>query len=301
MNEFWMIKTEGLLKSQMEIVDDHLNKAVSANYNDFLTGIRLIQEIDLDLSRSNVYVQNTRRMLEQSKKTITEPGLSIAQERRRELRLRQVQSIIESFQDLSDLESTLHKVIESGDIIKGVEIASQLESMIMSEALMQYTCLDSMRARVENVWPRLQERLVQSVREQLLQFDPPTYANVFRTYSVLDAHLTAMETQKLKKQALDNASSRSLNKAQDDAKSPPTPTPTPPAPKKIKKDGYVNVLQKCACSLLSEGAESALKQFLLQSKENILPRDLIQQMGYTQLCASVKPADVSSPTPLKRS
>ena len=80
-----MIKTEGLLKSQMEIVDDHLNKAVSANYNDFLTGIRLIQEIDLDLSRSNVYVQNTRRMLEQSKKTITEPGLSIAQERRREL------------------------------------------------------------------------------------------------------------------------------------------------------------------------------------------------------------------------
>lgn len=290
MNEFWMIKTEGLLKSQMEIVDDHLNKAVSANYNDFLTGIKLIQEIDLDLSRSNVYVQNTRRMLEQSKKTITEPGLSIAHQRRRELRLRQVQSIIESFQDLSDLESTLHKVIESGDIIKGVEIASQLESMIMSEALMQYTCLDSMRIRVENVWPRLQERLVQSVREQLMQFDPTTYANVFRTYSVLDAHLTAMETQKLKKQALDNASNRSLNRGQDDPKSPASPVP--PAPKKIKKDGYVNVLQKCACSLLTEGGESALKQFLLQSKENILPRDLIMQMGYTQLCASVKPADV---------
>lgn len=31
-----MIKTEGLLKSQMEIVDDHLNRAVSANYNEFL-------------------------------------------------------------------------------------------------------------------------------------------------------------------------------------------------------------------------------------------------------------------------
>ena len=292
-----MIKTEGLLKSQMEIVDDHLNKAVSANYNDFLTGIKLIQEIDLDLSRSNVYVQNTRRMLEQSKKTITEPGLSIAHQRRRELRLRQVQSIIESFQDLSDLESTLHKVIESGDIIKGVEIASQLESMIMSEALMQYTCLDSMRTRVENVWPRLQERLVQSVREQLMQFDPTTYANVFRTYSVLDAHLTAMETQKLKKQALDNASSRSLNKGQDDPKSPVSPTP--PAPKKIKKDGYVNVLQKCACSVLSESGESALKQFLLQSKENILPRDLVMQMGYTQLCASVKPADVESTRSVK--
>ena len=71
MNEFWMIKSEGLIKSQMEIVDDHLNKAVSANYNDFLTGIKLIQEIDLDLSRSDIYIQNTRRMLEQSKKTIT--------------------------------------------------------------------------------------------------------------------------------------------------------------------------------------------------------------------------------------
>ena len=71
MNEFWMIKSEGLIKSQMEIVDDHLKKAVSANYNDFLTGIKLIQEIDLDLSRSDIYIQNTRRMLEQSKKTIT--------------------------------------------------------------------------------------------------------------------------------------------------------------------------------------------------------------------------------------
>ena len=71
MNEFWMIKTEGLLKSQMEIVDDHLNRAVSANYNDFLNGIRLIQEIDLDLSRSGIFVQNARRMLEQSKKTVT--------------------------------------------------------------------------------------------------------------------------------------------------------------------------------------------------------------------------------------
>lgn len=71
MNEFWMIKSEGLLKSQMEIVDDHLNQAVSANYNDFLTGIKLIQEIDLDLSRSDIFVQNTRRMLEASRKQVT--------------------------------------------------------------------------------------------------------------------------------------------------------------------------------------------------------------------------------------
>ena len=66
-----MIKTEGLLKSQLEIVDDHLNRAVSANYKDFLTGIRLIQEIDLDLSRSDIYIQNTRRMLKDSMETIT--------------------------------------------------------------------------------------------------------------------------------------------------------------------------------------------------------------------------------------
>ena len=37
------------------------------------------------------------------------------------------------------------------------------------------------------------------------------YANVFRTYSVLDAHLLSMETQKLKKQQLEEShSSRSL-------------------------------------------------------------------------------------------
>ena len=37
------------------------------------------------------------------------------------------------------------------------------------------------------------------------------YANVFRTYSVLDAHLLSMETQKQKKQQLEEShSSRSL-------------------------------------------------------------------------------------------
>lgn len=51
---------------------------------------------------------------------------------------------------------------------------------------------------------------------------------------------------------------------------------------------------RCACGVISESIESSLKEYLTNSKENILPRDLILQMGYTQLCASIKPADVPS-------
>ena len=86
----------------------------------------------------------------------------------------QVQNVIETFQDLIQVESTLQKVIESGDIIKGVEIASQLESMIMSESLMQYTCLDSMRTRIEELWPQLKEKLMQVVF--LARIDSRTFA-----------------------------------------------------------------------------------------------------------------------------
>ena len=88
--------------------------------------------------------------------------------------MRQVQNVIETFQDLIQVESTLQKVIESGDIIKGVEIASQLESMIMSESLMQYTCLDSMRTRIEELWPQLKEKLIQVVF--LAPIDSRTFA-----------------------------------------------------------------------------------------------------------------------------
>ena len=88
--------------------------------------------------------------------------------------MRQVQNVIETFQDLIQVESTLRKVIESGDIIKGVEIASQLESMIMSESLMQYTCLDSMRTRIEELWPQLKEKLIQVVF--LARIDSRTFA-----------------------------------------------------------------------------------------------------------------------------
>ena len=59
------------------------------------------------------------------------------------------------------------------------------------------------------------------------------YANVFRTYSVLDAHLLSMETQKQKKQQLeDSHSSRSLVAKKEEEK------------EEERKDSYCDVLQK---------------------------------------------------------
>lgn len=39
----------------------------------------------------------------------------------------------------------------------------------MSEGLMQYTCLDSMRTRIEELWPQLKEKLVQVINN-ILEF-----------------------------------------------------------------------------------------------------------------------------------
>ena len=52
--------------------------------------------------------------------------------------------------------------------------------------------------------------------------------------------------------------------------------------------------RRCACGVIGELAESGLKEYLLLSKETILPRDLLLQMGYTQLCATVKAVEVSA-------
>lgn len=51
---------------------------------------------------------------------------------------------------------------------------------------------------------------------------------------------------------------------------------------------------RCACGVIGDLAESGLKEYLLASKETILPRDLLLQMGYTQLCATVKAVEVSA-------
>ena len=39
----------------------------------------------------------------------------------------------------------------------------------MSEGLMQYACLDSMRTRIEELWPQLKEKLVQVINS-ILEF-----------------------------------------------------------------------------------------------------------------------------------
>ena len=94
-----------------------------------------------------------------------------------------------------------------------------------------------------------------------------------------------MEAQKLKKQQIaENTSNKSLTKQPSQAEGLKKKTG--------KKDSYVDILQKNACSVLTEVVESALKQFILGNSNYILPRDLVMQMGYTQLCASIKQADV---------
>lgn len=73
------------------------------------------------------------------------------------------------------------------------------------------------------------------------------YANVFRTYSVLDAHLLSMETQKLKKQQLEEShSSRSLVAKEDKEEDKEDKEEVKKLVKKkaARKDSYCDVLQK---------------------------------------------------------
>ena len=69
----------------------------------------------------------------------------------------------------------------------------------------------------------------------MLDFEPYIYSNVFRTYSVLDAHLIAMDAQKMKKQQLVESTSQ-----QGLLKSPSVKT----TKKTNKKESYIDILQK---------------------------------------------------------
>ena len=76
----------------------------------------------------------------------------------------------------------------------------------------------------------------------MINFDPVVYANVFRTYSVLDAHLLSMETQKMKKQQLE-ATPRTP--ATEEEKEEDEEVKKLVKKKPAKKDSYCDVLQKC--------------------------------------------------------
>lgn len=67
----WMAKQEAELTSELKIIDEQVNHVASKNYNDFLKGIEMIQEIDLDLSRADIFVENSRMKLQRGR-SITE-------------------------------------------------------------------------------------------------------------------------------------------------------------------------------------------------------------------------------------
>lgn len=75
----------------------------------------------------------------------------------------------------------------------------------------------------------------------MINFDPVVYANVFRTYSVLDAHLLSMETQKMKKQQLEATPRTPAKEEKEEDEEVKKLVKKKPA----KKDSYCDVLQKC--------------------------------------------------------
>ena len=98
----------------------------------------------------------------------------------------------------------------------------------------------------------------------MINFDPAVYANVFRTYSVLDAHLLSMEAQKIKKQQLEEATPHTPAKNteeekkeeeeedddddddedEEEEKKKEEEVKKLVAKKPVRKDSYCDVLQK---------------------------------------------------------
>jgi len=104
-----------------DAVRSRLERAVMQKQDVFLRGGRMVQDIDLEVSRTVVHVKNVLRRLRGSREGLVSGALGMTRRRRRQDRLRALCERVRDVQRLSGVEGEAGTLCSSGCFAAAVE------------------------------------------------------------------------------------------------------------------------------------------------------------------------------------
>lgn len=149
-----------------DAIHSRLNKAIMNNYNDLIGGMKYIQDIDLDISRTAVQIGNTLRKVRMVKNTFATIGITIAAKRRRRERLVQVKEKLQWLHSLCTAQQDIDEACADYNFSSAMKKLNQSQKRLQDSALRKYSVLGNIRARLlsENAWPEIRKQLDSSLR-----------------------------------------------------------------------------------------------------------------------------------------
>jgi hypothetical protein len=135
--------------SEQDIVRDEILKRLSDHvqlrYNEFIDGMKNVQDVSMQLSLAGVNVKNGRRLLHNSRDSLVETHLALVNKRRRRDRMQQLVVHMRKLQKLFRAERGVQEAMEVGEYPRAVNICMETHSLLQDEAMLRIGMLHQLR------------------------------------------------------------------------------------------------------------------------------------------------------------
>uniref|UniRef100_A0AAV1VL94 Uncharacterized protein n=1 Tax=Peronospora matthiolae TaxID=2874970 RepID=A0AAV1VL94_9STRA len=171
-----------------DVVLAKLQDNVRANYNALIQGMKVVQEVDLDLVRAHIHVKNGRRLLATAKSDLILSSFEIVKTKRNRDRVSEIVSIGSQIAQFFEEEESMNVALQEYRFITAVDTCRRLREGLSHSAFQGLTILDDFRLRMQDFIPRLRDLFDQSLCKVAGCFDPVKYKELLQAYITLADH-----------------------------------------------------------------------------------------------------------------
>eukprot|EP00644_Phytophthora_capsici_P000196 jgi/Phyca11/525574/estExt2_fgenesh1_pm.C_PHYCAscaffold_40114 len=171
-----------------DVILTKLQDDVRANYNSLIQGMKVVQEVDLDLVRAQIHVKNGRRLLATAKQDLIISSLEIVKTKRNRDRVCEIVTLGSQIVHFFDEEEKMNAALHEHRFITAVDICVGLRKGLAREEMQGLTILDDIRFRMQDFIPKLRAQFDQSLRKVAGCFDPLEYKELLQAYITLADH-----------------------------------------------------------------------------------------------------------------
>jgi hypothetical protein len=118
-----------------DIINARLSKTVMDNYEQFVQGMKHVQDVDMDLTIASMNVSNGRRKLASAKREMSTATLRLLQSKRVARRLRKVVQAASEMKELASTETVMRAALSKRDYSQAVHVCVDATTRLDEEGL----------------------------------------------------------------------------------------------------------------------------------------------------------------------
>ncbi|CAE7615595.1 VPS50 [Symbiodinium sp. CCMP2592] len=172
-----------------EAINAQLSARVMQNYNEFVTGMQMVQSVETELSLIGVLVKNGRRKLQMHDQGITRGSMQVTRQHRRQQRMKELLAMLEELEGVVAINQRLRHRVDAGQYAEAIAQHGLLRDALDPTQYGRFPCLVGLQKSMSDHLALVEQKLSDSLRVAAVSadFEAERYEEILRAYSLLTA------------------------------------------------------------------------------------------------------------------